>query len=155
LDVFEIEIFLVIFLHLEEIVELEVQFEKSAVSSYFSLAIDPNFSTGGKHTFVMKRNNKSTRQRTREVEINVRPPVIRHIALLNNTLLLQLLMCKLVRPQNLVLLLFASRTFALTADVVEIALVGLELADEICVVVADCLEDFFEFLSLDDDSFFQ
>jgi hypothetical protein len=33
LDIFEIEVFLVVFLHLKQIVQLEVKFEKSSISS--------------------------------------------------------------------------------------------------------------------------
>lgn len=34
LDVFEIEIFLVVFLHLEQVVQLQIQFQEAAASSW-------------------------------------------------------------------------------------------------------------------------
>jgi hypothetical protein len=49
-------------------------------------------------TLVVKGDNKGARQRAREVEINVRPSVVWNITLLDYPLLLQLLMCELVRP---------------------------------------------------------
>ncbi len=92
-----------------------------------------------KPTLIMQRNNKRPRQRTRKVEVDIRPPIIRHIALLNDPLLLQLLVRKLVRPQHLLLLLLAARALALRAHIVQVVLVRLELPDEIRVVVADRL----------------
>lgn len=106
-------------------------------------------------TFVMERNDKGTRQRTGEVEIDVRSPVVGHIALLDDPFLLEGLMSKLIGPQDLVFLLLSPCTLTLTSDIVQVALVSLELPDKICVVVADRSENLIELLGLDNDTFLQ
>ena len=89
----------------------------------------------------MQTDNKSPRQGTREIEVNVRPSVIWYIAPLNDALLLQLLMRKLIWSEDLVLGLpttTPSRALTLPSHVVQVAFVRLELANEIVVMVANC-----------------
>lgn len=80
-------------------------------------------------TFVVKRYDKCTGQRAREIEIYVSPPIVRHVTLLNNTLLLQILMCELIRPQNLMFLCFPLGALALASNIMQVTLVRLELVD--------------------------
>lgn len=72
------------------------------------------------HTFIMQRDNKSPRQRTSEIEINIRPPIIRNVTLLNHALLLEFLMRELIRTQDLMFLSLPARALALGTDVVEV-----------------------------------
>lgn len=51
-------------------------------------------------------------------------------------------MSEFVRAEDLVFLLFPCLAFGLTAHVVEVGFVCVELADKEAVVVADCAEDF-------------
>jgi len=73
----------------------------------------------------MERNDKRPWERAREIEINIRTSIVRHVALLDDTLFLQCLMRELVRPQNLMFLLFSPGAFALASNIVQVALVGL------------------------------
>ena len=61
----------------------------------------------------MQGNDKSAWQGAGKVEVDVGPSVIRNITLLNYALLLQLLVCKLVGPKNLLLLLLSLGAFTL------------------------------------------
>lgn len=103
LDVFQVQVFLIVLLHLEQVVELEVQLKKPAVAA-----------------FVVQRNDKGAGERAGEVEVDIRSSVLGDVALLDDTLLFQLLMCELVRSQHLVLLLLSCLAFGLAADVVEV-----------------------------------
>lgn len=68
----------------------------------------------------MKTDDKGTRERALEHEVDVGSPILRYVALPNDTLLLELLVGELVRAQLLVLLLFALLALRLTADVVQV-----------------------------------
>ncbi len=80
------------------------------------------------------------RQRTREVEVYVRPSVVGDVALLDDAFLLQLLMREFVWSQNLLFLLLSPRALALTSHIMQVALVCFELADQVGIVVANRLE---------------
>lgn len=58
-------------------------------------------------TLVMKRNDKGAWEWGCKVEVDVGPSVIRDIALLNDSLLLQLLVCEFIWAKNLLLLLLS------------------------------------------------
>ncbi len=77
----------------------------------------------------MKGNDESARKGTGEVEVNVRSSVIWHVTLLNNTFFLKCLVSELIWAQDLMLLLLPLSAFALASNIVQIALVGLELSD--------------------------
>src|SRR5690349_11985 len=103
----------------------------------------------------MKRNHKCAGQWTRKVEVDVSSSVVGNITLLNDALLLKLLVCELVRTQDLLLLLLPSSSLALTADVVKVVLVSLKLTNQIRVVVADRLVDLFKLLRLNKHTFLE
>lgn len=106
-------------------------------------------------TLVVQADHESPWQRTREIEENICTTVVWDIALLDHTLLLQLLMRELERTEHLCLLLFALITLGLSSDVVKVALIGLKLVEEICVMVTNSLEDLLELLSLFDNGLLQ
>jgi hypothetical protein len=103
LDVLEIKVFLVVLLHLEQIVELEIQLQQSSVA-----------------TFVVQRNDKSAGKWACEVEVDVCSSVLRYVALLDHSFLLKLLVRKLVGSQDLVLLLLSRLALGLAAHIVQI-----------------------------------
>ena len=92
----------------------------------------------------MERYDEGAGQRAREVEVYVRSPVIRYVALLDYALLLQLLVGELVRTEDLLLLLLTGLALGLASHVVQVALVGFELAYEVRIVVSDRLVNLLE-----------
>jgi hypothetical protein len=101
LHVLEIQIFLVIFLHLEQVVELEIELQQAAIPA-----------------LVVERDDKGAGERGGEVEVNVCAAVFRHVGFLDDAFFFELLVRELVRAEDLLLLLLACLAFGLAAHVV-------------------------------------
>lgn len=111
-------------MHFQEVIKLQVKLEQSTGSSWKVGQWDyfVKCERIGKLTLVMETDDKSSRERTLEHEVDVRPAVLWDIAASNDTLLLELLVGKLVRAKFLVLrrLAAASLALRLAAHVVEV-----------------------------------
>ena len=139
LDILEIEILEVILLHLQQVIEFQVQLQEPPST-----------------TLVMQTDDKRPRQWTLEHKEDISPPVLGDITASDHPFLLQLLVGELVRSQFLVLGGFAARlAFGLTADVVQIRLVRLQLTHQVGVVVPNGRKDLFQFLGLVEDLLLQ
>lgn len=103
----------------------------------------------------MERYDKGTGQGTGEIKVDVCSPIVGHITPLDHALLLQLLVGELVRAKDLVLLLLTGLAFGLTSHVVQVALVRVELAHEVRVMVPNRLVNFLELLRLGNNTIFQ
>ena len=90
-DIFQFQFLLSIFLHLEQIVQLEVKFEKSASTTCEMLASTPSRQVRA-HTFVVKTNHKCASCWTLEHKVDVSTSVFRNIAPFDHPILLKLRM---------------------------------------------------------------
>lgn len=79
LDVLEVKVFLVVLLHFEQIVELEIQLEQAPVAA-----------------LVVQRDDEGAGKRACEVEVDVGSSVLRNVALLDHAFPLELLVRELV-----------------------------------------------------------
>ena len=99
----------------------------------------------------MQRDDKGSGTRARDVEVNVGASILWNIGLLDDALLLQFLVGELVRAKNLDGLAALARAIRLASDVVQVALVSLELTHEVCIVITNGAENLLEFLALNQD----
>lgn len=144
LDIFKIEVFLIVLLHLEQIVKFEIELKEAAISPWVKVSVtfmpkqvigavtqrlliecgflpcvDVCLCLGG-CTFVVQRDNKGAREWAGKVKEDICPPVLWHVAPLNDTFLLKLLVREFVRSEDLLFLLLACLAFGLAADVVQV-----------------------------------
>src|SRR5690349_19770632 len=103
----------------------------------------------------MQTYDKRSGQWARKVEVNIRPPIVWNVALLDYTFLFQLLVREFIRSENFLLLLFPACALCLTPKIVQVALIRLELVSKISVMVTDCLEDFIKFVRFSDNAILQ
>ncbi|KAI7242288.1 ras GTPase activator [Hortaea werneckii] len=124
LNVFEIQVFLLLLLHFKKVVQFEADDERSWTWTGY-------------------------------VEEDVRTSIFRHITLLDDSLLLEFLMGEFVRPKHFCGLTALGGAFRLTPNIVEIALIRLQLPDQVAIVITNGTEDFVQLLSLREYFLFQ